>query len=202
MSDSFHAAFQKLRADRDIQFDFPDAQSLSQTPGWLTRLIKFLEAHGALVRGLGWLLLIAVGLLAVYLLVQFFRARRERETEAPSRPPLPAWQPSAEQARLRLSQADALADEEQFAEAVHLLLLVAIQEIGERRPDMVAPALTSREIARHPALSAMAGAVFGEIAGVVENSRFGLKLLSAEDFARCRGAFEQFAATPVLREAA
>jgi hypothetical protein len=44
--------------------------------------------------------------------------------------------------------------------------------------------------------------VFGEIAGVVENSRFGLKLLSAEDFARCRGAFEQFAATPVLREAA
>src|SRR5262249_39847128 len=114
------------------------------------------------------------------------------QAETPPMHPLPAWQPDAVQARLLLRDADALAEQGRFADAAHLLLLVCIQELGERRPGLVLPALTSREIAHLEALSPQARRIFSQIALVVERCLFGARPLGAGDFAQVRAAFEGF----------
>ena len=113
-----------------------------------------------------------------------------------------AWQPSPERARLLLADADALAAAGRYDEAAHLLLLVAVQEIGARRPGLVRPALTAREIAALPALSPQARDVFGTIARIVERCLFGGRSIGANDYASIRAAFEQFTIPDIWRFAA
>ena len=91
-----------------------------------------------------------------------------------------------------MRDADALAALGQFEQAAHLLLLVSIQEIGDRCPGLVLPALTSREIATLTALSPQARKVFSRIALVVERSLFGGRALDARAYQECREVFEQF----------
>ena len=57
------------------------------------------------------------------------------------------WAPEEAGARSWLEEADALAREGRFAEAIHHLLFRSIEDIANRRPAVVRPALTSRELA-------------------------------------------------------
>jgi hypothetical protein len=84
----------------------------------------------------------------------------------------------------------------------HLLLLVAIREIGDRRPGLILPALTSREIAMLDALSPTARQLFSHIALMVERCIFGSRALSADDYAEVRSAFEQFTVPQAWQAAA
>lgn len=185
-----------------MQIDFPDSAQPAAPPGWLTQLIRFIGAHGDLFRDIGWALLAVILIFVIHRVLTFLLERVAPSAQAPPSCAMPAWQPSADQARLMLRDADALAEEGRFDEAAHMLLLVAIQEIRDRRPGIVAPALTSREIARRPELSPRARAVFSEIAQVVEGAVFGARPLSASLFARCRRAFEQFAGAQSWQDAA
>jgi hypothetical protein len=186
------AAVQRLHGDGRLQFAFPDAEAPGAPPGWLKQLVNFIKAHGDAFRDIGWILLAAIVLTGLYFLFQFVARHGFGGAEAPAQRPTPAWQPSADQARAMLHDADILAEQGRFAEAAHILLLVSIQEIRDRRPGVVAPAVTSREIAQRPELSPKARAVFSEISAVVERAVFGARLLSAGDFAQCRRAFERF----------
>lgn len=177
---------------RDIQFDFPDSAGIAPQPLWLRHLIAFLNQHAAWFKWGGWILLGAAILAIVYFLGRHLMQRGFSQADNFPVRPMPAWQPTAEQARLLLKDADALTAENRFEEAAHLLLLFAIQEIGDRRPGLVLPALTSREIATLDALSPQARAVFSHIALVVERSLFGGRNLSADDYAEVRRTFEQF----------
>ena len=125
-----------------------------------------------------------------------------RREAASARQAPASWQPSPERARLLLADADALAAAGRYDEAAHLLLLVAVQEIGERRPGLLRPALTAREIAALPALSPQARDVFGTIARIVERCIFGGRSLAAGDYAPIRAAFEQFTIPDIWRAAA
>ena len=185
------AAWHALVKDRSLQFQFPQDPPTPAPPSWLIRLIEFLRAHEAWFRYGAWILL---GLAALALLVWAFRLWQRRGLSSPaiSASVMRPWQPSPERARLLLADADALAGQGRFAEAAHLLLRIAIQEIGERRPGAVTPALTSREIATLDALSPRARDVFGSIALVVERCLFGGRALAQGDFALCRAAFERF----------
>ena len=185
-------AVQRLHGDGRLQFAFPDADIPGAPPGWLKELVSFIRAHGDAFGNIGWILLAAIVLTGLYFLLQFVARHGLGGAEAPTQRPIPAWQPSAEEARAMLHDADRLAEQGRFTEAAHILLLMSIQEIRDRRPGVVAPAVTSREIAQRPELSPTARAVFSEIAAVVERAVFGARLLSAGDFAQCRGAFERF----------
>jgi hypothetical protein len=195
-------AWHALLRDHSLQFDFPDAGPAPTRPAWLIRLIEFLGAHAEAFRILGWVVVAALVLTVGFYLVRWLVRRGLSGAEYAGPRPLPAWQPSAQQARLMIADADALAAEGRFAEAVHLLLLVCIQEIAERSPGRLAPALTSREIARLPTLSPMAQQIFFEIALVVERSIFGARPLGASDYDQCRTAFERFTIPEVWRAAA
>jgi len=186
------AAWRALLRHREIQFAFPDAPAIPPGPQWLRDLAKFLHNHAHFFEIIGWTLLVAAGLTLAYFLIRHLLRRGWAQADNYPLRPMPAWQPSVEQARLLLRDADALAGEGRFADAAHLLLLVCIQEIGERRPGLVLPALTSREIAHLDALSPQARSVFSHIALVVERGLFGGRDLTAGDFAQVRDAFEQF----------
>jgi len=195
-------AWQALIRHRDIQFAFPDSPAKSPTPLWLQRLLDFLHRHSTWFDYAGWALLAGGVLVLGYFLVRHILRRGWAQAENPPMHPLPAWQPDVHQARLLLRDADALAAQGRFEDAAHLLLLVCIQELTERRPGLVLPALTSREIAHLEALSPQARRVFSEIALVVERCLFGARALGAEDFAQVRAAFEQFTIPEVWRAAA
>lgn len=186
-------AWRALMRDKSLQFDFPDAAGEATTPPiWFLRLSEFFKAHNRELEIAGWLVLAAIALAIAYYAIRWLMRRDWTGEEAPPPRAWPVWQPSASQARLLLRDADALAADGRYSEATHLLLLVSIQEISDRRPGQVAPALTSREISTLGEISPMARGIFGEIALVVERSMFGGRALGADEFARCRAAFERF----------
>lgn len=114
--------------------------------------------------------------------------RRERKAKETA-----AWRPEEEQAVQLLDEADVLANEGRYDEAVHLLLHRSIGEIGAHRPDLVRPALTSRDIARHPLLPPGPASAFARIAALVERSFFARRPLGPDDWQACRVAYREFA---------
>jgi hypothetical protein len=195
------ASWRALMRDKSLQFNFPDAAPDAKPPSWLKPLVEFLSRHGKEINWAGWTLLVILVALALWFLVRKLKDRRL--SHAPSAPSQMApWQPGARQARLVLQDADRLAAQGRFDEAVHLLLLVSIQEIGDRQQGLVTPALTSREIAALPALTLLAQRIFSGIAQVVEHNRFGGHAIGEAEFQRCRAAFDQFTEFGTWRMAA
>ena len=69
----------------------------------------------------------------------------------------------------------------------------SIEDIDSRRPALVRPALTSRDIAALPAIPSRPRGAFARIAMTVERSLFGRRPLGPEDWRDCRSAYEEFA---------
>ncbi len=103
------------------------------------------------------------------------------------------WRPAAARARPLLEDADRLAADGRFAEAVHLILFRSIEDIDRRWPRLVQPALTSRDIAQHPALPTAARTTFAAIARTVERSFFGGQAIGPAEFEACRSEYQAFA---------
>jgi Domain of unknown function (DUF4129) len=114
---------------------------------------------------------------------------RRRAAPAEPGPAEESWSPEAGPARSWLREADALAAEGRYAEAVHHLLFRSIEDIGRRRPQLVRPALTSRELAAAQALPPPARSLFARIAGLVERSLFGGRSVEAGDWTEARSAY-------------
>lgn len=190
--------------DKNLQFNFPDMEKLDppKPPGWLTHLVEFLRHYSKEIGWAGWALLAILVALALWFLVRRLRNHPPPRAVWPAPQETMSWQPSARQARLALRDADLLAMQGRFDEAVHALLLVSIQEISDRKHELVTPALTSREIAALPQLSALARGIFSGITQVVEHSRFGGHGIGEAEFQHCRAAFEQFTAADTWRMAA
>lgn len=103
------------------------------------------------------------------------------------------WRPEEGLAAQLLDEADQLANAGRYDEAARLLLHRSIREIDRHRPDLVRPALTSRDIARHPLLPSGPASAFARIAALVERSLFACRPLVLEDWQSCRAAYHDFA---------
>jgi hypothetical protein len=103
------------------------------------------------------------------------------------------WTPDAAGARSWLEEADALAREGRFAEAIHHLLFRSIEDIASRRPAVVRPALTSRELAASESIPGRARDLFASIARLVERSLFGRRPVNEDDWLQARAAYSDFA---------
>jgi Domain of unknown function (DUF4129) len=115
--------------------------------------------------------------------------RRRRSVAVEPGPEEEAWSPEAAPARSWLREADALAAQGRYAEAVHHLLFRSIEDIARRRPRLVRPALTSRELAAAEALPPPARSLFARIAALVEHSLFGGRPVAAGDWTEARAAY-------------
>ena len=211
----FEAAHAALKADRAVQFNLPPAKPPPEPPQWLRDffewLREFLEPVG---RFLAWLssfmpeapyarillwtmIALAVAGLAWMLWIRF----REGKWRLPlARGAVPAeladeeeWSPEHAPALSWLEEADRLARQGQFTEAVHHLLIRSIEDIARRRPQLDRPALTSREIAAAEVIPDRARGLFAGIARLVERSWFGGRSVGADDWAEARAAYADFA---------
>lgn len=190
-------AHQQLLHDSGLQFAFKAAPKQTP-PGWLEAL--FVAIGKAIVWMLPFLKVVFwVGLAAAVLFIAF-AVWREVDPKRFARRTRPVnltgeegWRPTVEAARVLLADADRLAAEGRFAEAVRTLLHRSIEDIRGARPDLVRPALTSRDIAALDALPQSARPAFAAIAQVVERGFFGGYPVGPDDFARCRRDYEAFA---------
>lgn len=192
--------WQAVRDTGDIQF-VPLAETPPKPPpGWMQALGEFLQAvFEPVARFLGvtwpvlqWILaglaVLLVGWLAWRILQPLLNRKRRRD-DAPEA----EWTPDRQAATALLDDADRLAAEGRFGEAVHLLLQRSVEHIATARPGWLEPASTAREIARLPLLPRAAARAFGEIAGRVERSLFALRELDAADWQAARAAYADFA---------
>src|SRR6185369_17130871 len=101
--------------------------------------------------------------------------------------------PEAKEARELLSEADALAAQGLYSEAAHLLLFRSIEDIDDKRPDLLRPALTSRDICALEEIPGPPRSAFARIAAMVERSLFAGRPLVSSDWGDCRAAYEEFA---------
>ena len=190
---SFVEAHRRLLADSSIQFELA-AYKRQEPPAWLRWLGEFLETIFPVLRVLFW-----VGVAALALYILYVVARRLSGStwpwakKAPEEDQEESWRPAEAPARALLRDADALAAEGRFSEAAHLLLFRSIEDIESRRPKLVRPALTSRDIAGTPELPSGPKQAFSTIVMLVERSLFGGRMLGEQDWGECRTAYESFA---------
>ncbi len=194
------AAWKAIRADGSIQFDLPEktVPPRDPPPEWLEPVLRGIGNFVQWVGG-GWqVILWVVGILIVVaLLFAIVPSLREWLAEKLGRRRVveeaPAWVPTETRARALLEDADALAGDGRYDEAVHLLLFRSIDDIVAWRGDVVRPADTSRDIARADALPPHARGVFAGIVAAVERSLFGGRALDAGDWQQARADYAGFA---------
>ena len=186
-------------AGGEIQTAFPPPPPPPPpTPEWLKSLIEaignFFQWSAPAGKPLLW---IVAALLLLFILyhfvpafaqwvddIRFRRKRRAAEEEI-------IGQAEAGAARALLAEADALAAEGRFAEAVHLLLYRSVEDIEGRRPGLVRPAMTSRDLAETQDLPTVARSAFSRIARAVEISLFGGRSIDADAWQQCRSAYAE-----------
>jgi hypothetical protein len=192
---AFARAHAALLRHHDLQFDFTATPQL-KPPGWLLWLGKALMALAPLLHVVFWVCVVLGAAAVLFFVVRELIAlahRRSPRRKAASPAPEPEWRPTRAKAQVLLDEADRLAAQGRFGEAVHVILFRSIDDIDGRWPNLVKPALTSRDIAMHQALPEAARRTFADIARVVERSFFGGAELGSDDFASCRRAYEAFA---------
>ncbi len=194
-ADALAGAHARLLHDPTYQFGFTPPPPPPPLPDWLRALIRFLGQAAPYLQWVFWGLL-AVGLITIIvLLAREFLVYRRPATAARETVALGTedWRPTAARARALLADADRLAGEGRFDEAAHVLLFRSIDDLEEKRPRLVVPAYTSRDIAILRDLPDSAGRALDVIVRHVERSLFGGRSLNAGDFADCRSAYEAFA---------
>jgi hypothetical protein len=210
----FEAAYKSLRADPSVQFNLTPAPSEPKPPAWLEAFFKWLgelfEPVGRFLQWLGnflpdaayariflWTVLAIAALALGWAL--YNRLRHGRWTLRHAQATEPAelddqeWIPEEQLSRSWLQEADALAREGRYAEAAHHLLIRSVEDIASRRPNLVRPALTSREIARAQGLPQRAGELFAGIAALVERSLFGGRPVAESDWLEARERYSTLA---------
>lgn len=199
-SASFDEAYEDVRADEDIQFTAEEFKP-PEIPEWWLELMEWLSnlfAPVAKAIVFAWPVLqyVLLGLLVVGILtllwvilspyIDEWCERKPKEIEE-------EWRPTESVARRWLEEADALASKGQFEEAVHLLLYRSIEDIEHRRPELLRPSNTAREIERFESLPTRARTMFAVIAGHVERGIFGASPIGQEGWQSARQAYGDFA---------
>ena len=211
------AAHRALREGGDVQFSLPPVAPPDPPPAWLKALGEWTQwALSPIARFFGWIsslmpdapyarifLWTMIGVLALLVLWMTWVRMRSGEWRLPRwlrRAVLHTegeveaeWTPDHAPAQRWLDQADRLAAEGRYGEAIHHILLRSIEDIGRRRPRLLRPALTSRDIARAGEIPAAPRLLFADLAAVVERSLFGGAPVGAGDWTRCRAAYAEFA---------
>lgn len=210
------AHWRALHDAGDLQFaPLPPVAPAPPSPWgqWLGRAFEWLhhllDRLGALLRplfeplghalGLSWPvlragLLVVAALLLLALVWRIAAPLRARWRARAARPEAAQdWRPDHGAALALLADADLLAAQGHYGEAVHVLLARSIAQIAKARPEALHPASTAREIAADGWLPPAARHAFVRIAARVEASRFALRTLGAGDWDAARAAYAEFA---------
>ena len=211
----FADAHRALRDDPTIQFGMGRAPIPKpvEMPGWLRWLLDALRPVGRLfewltslmpaapyVRILLWSVIAILALALLWMIVDRIRSgewrtpiKRRKARQVAADAVDEEWAPDFVPARAWLDEADALASRGLYAEAIRHLLFRSVEDIRKRRPRVVRPSLTSRELSVAAGIPTVARELFARIAGQVERSLFGGRSVGADDWVQARAAYADFA---------
>jgi hypothetical protein len=195
-AEKFERLHRELLADPSLQFQFEKAEAPPVPPSWLEPLLRFLEFISPFLSLVFWAgIAIGVGLIVYALVREVIRRLPQHADEASAEVdiPVPEYRPAAARAHALLEEADRLAAEGRFGEAVRVLLHRSIEDMETVFPAAIVPSMTSREISTIDHLSAQGRSTFVKIAQAVERSLFAGRPLTADVYADCRRAYEGFA---------
>lgn len=159
-------------------------------------IAAFFQAVGPI---LGYLLVIIIILAILAGLYMVFgesitlRGRQKEKTIGPDISTVPDLRPEEARAQALLEDADRLAAEGRFAEAVHLLLFRSIDDIQEKRSGVIGRSLTSREIGALGILPDAVREALLPIIRIVERSFFGGRDVDESGWKQARASYESFA---------
>ena len=194
-ADQVEAAHQAILRDPSLQFEFEALPPPPELPDWLRAFFEFLADLQPVFEVLFWIGVAALAALILFFIgreiLRYHRSKVQKPQEGGTA--LPDWRPPVARARALLNDADRLAAEGRFAEAIHLLLYRSLDDIDDKRPHTLKPALTSRDILNLNALPEAARHALGRLVETVEWSFFGGREVDAKDFSECRRAYEDFA---------
>ena len=189
-------AHARLRADSSIQWTLPDApppEPPKPPPAWLEWLAKNLFGWLDGVGGIGSGVIYAIaGLAAAAVLWLLWRVWVERQ-RAGEPEEVAEWRPEEGVARALLQEAEALAADGRYAEAARLLLHRSLEDVERRRPGLVRPALTAREIAVADALPPAAREALAPIVRIVERGLFAGREVTGALWEEARDSYRRFA---------
>lgn len=191
---SLAAAHREMLADGGLQFEFATFIP-PNPPDWLEPLMRALQAVAPFLQYVFWAGVAIVVLLILYVIGTEILRRlpdRKKAQKAPE-PERPVYRPAAARAHALLEEADRLAAEGRYSEAVRVLLHRSIEDIERTFALAIGPGLTSREISQLEPLSSQGRSVFSSIARAVEVSLFGGRALGAGEFIQCRESYASFA---------
>lgn len=162
--------------------------------GWISRMMP----NAPYARIFLWTVIAVAALAVIWLVVERFRygqwrlPKLRRSRAVAVMPVEEEWALDAAPVRAWLDEADALAAQGRYAEAVHHLLFRSIEDIEHRRPNQVRPALTSRELSAASFIPGAARDLFAGIARVVERSLFGGRSVGPDDWQAARSTYADF----------
>lgn len=201
--DAFDALHEQYIAEETLQLERPREEvepprEPVNLPDWL---ISFLRALGPIIKIIFY---VGVALIAAYILYHIIYVvmgirfdgwgqRNGRRGKVRDDVLAPSLKPDAAEARSLLDQADALAREGRFAEAVHLLLFRSIEDIQTRRDKRLSNALTAREIGQLDDLPSAPRKALDPIIALVERSFFGGREVDEAGWMTARKSYEAFA---------
>jgi hypothetical protein len=168
----------------------PDDRKPSE---WWARIGKIL---GPVMRVTGWMLLTAIVLGLLYYAANVSGGWRFRRKEKPdgTQDNMAPVVFDGKTVQDWLQQAESMAAQGRFAEAVHFLLFSSFDDIRRRLNAVLRPAWTSREILRDVPMRTSATAALNVLVDTVEESEFAGRAISAQDFTRCRDTYARFVA--------
>ena len=194
-ADDFADAHRRLLERKDLQFTFtpPPVDPPPIRIGWLGDLFQALAPIFNVIFWGG----LALGLAGLMYFIgrEVWHARygRDRTEEIPPAVQKTDYRPEPALARELLDDADQLAAQGRYEEAVRVLLHRSIADIEKRAPRSISRAQTTREIARLSVLSEAAGDAFAPLVRAVERSFFGGFQLGETDYRACRESYTRFA---------
>jgi hypothetical protein len=209
-SEKIMDAMDSAETAHDIQRNFPGATTTERqikraeplrpekietqtdaTPGWWSRI--FGEAFLRLLQFIGWGLLTLLALALIYFAATtsgVWQRRTKDDAIAEGGGMIATLDPAA--ARDWLREADELAQQGRYGEAVHFLLFRSFQDLVNRHRSKVRPEFTSREILREVPLRATAATALTTLVATVERSEFAGSEIYAHDFELCRAGYQNF----------
>ena len=187
---------QKVRPEWEPEFAPAEQPRRSGTNPIAQALASFFNAIGSV---LGYLLALIIllailaGLYMVFGESLTLRRRQKEKTANPDVSIIPDLRPDQGRARALLEDADALAAQGRFAEAVHLLLFRSIDDIQSHKSGVIGRSLTAREIGALGVLPQSVREALAPIIGVVERSFFGGQAVNERGWKEARASYETFA---------
>lgn len=202
--DDFEAAHNVLLDAENMQFDrpFEEVQApreYREPPAFFKWLGSLFSAIGPIFQFLFYigLAIISAGVLYfIFTQIPNIRLRGLRKKDAATAETdhiISTRRPDEKKARSWLEEADALARDGKYSEAVHLLLFRSIEDIQSRRKQKIPTALTAREIEQIEGLPERPRNALRPIIALVERSFFGGHGVDAESWTSARQAYEHFA---------